>query len=153
MSEENKKKSKKAIIFTICIVIAAALSVFLVSTLVTGNSSNNNKNALDNNNTTESPSSTESNTAPANGPIEEKNGLTLNLYVGHGLDGSSYGTEEIFSTMKSSTLPTYGECFIVAVNNEITGEVIKIFSATGYELKMAFAGNSLDDVLEKFDIN
>ena len=93
------------------------------------------------------------NSVAANGPIEEKNGLTLNSYTGHGLDGSTYGTKEIFSTMKSSTLPTYGECFIVAVNNETTGEVIKIFSATGYELKMAFAGNCLDDVLERIDID
>lgn len=84
-----------------------------------------------------------------NGPIEEKNGLVLNAYDGHGLDGSSYGTKEIFSVMKSSELPTYGECYIVAINNETTGEVIKIFSATGYELKMAFAGNCLDDVIEK----
>lgn len=86
-----------------------------------------------------------------NGPIEEKNGLVLNAYDGHGLDGSSYGTKEIFSVMKSSELPTYGECYIVAINNETTGEVIKIFSATGYELKMAFAGNCLDDVIEKFE--
>lgn len=102
-------------------------------------------------NAEESAAINKSSQAPAkNGPIEEKNGLVLNAYDGHGLDGSSYGTKEIFSVMKSSELPTYGECYIVAINNETTGEVIKIFSATGYELKMAFAGNCLDDVIEKF---
>lgn len=171
-SEKKHKNPKKYILmaacFTIIVIIAIpVISKFAVSDTEKSNapkSSISDEYAKDNgksrdltdNGKVSNDKNAESEivqSAAANGPIEEKNGLTLNSYTGHGLDGSSYGTKEIFSTMKSSTLPTYGECYIVAVNNETTGEVIKIFSATGYELKMAFAGNSLDDVLEKFDIN
>lgn len=161
--EKKHKKPKKYILMAACFAIIVIIAIPVISKFAV--SSPEKSNAPENSVSDEyaktnckvsNDKNAESETvrsAATNGPIEEKSGLTLNAYTGHGLDGSSYGTKEIFSTMKSSTLPTYGECYIVAVNNETTGEVIKIFSATGYELKMAFAGNSLDDVLKKFNIN
>lgn len=163
--KKKKKSSKKYILTAACLAVVILVSVPVISKIVKSNqkdtgpsdssiSENLVEKASDKtDNDSDSRKEETVNNVAANGPIEEKNGLTLNSYTGHGLDGSTYGTKEIFSTMKSSTLPTYGECFIVAVNNETTGEVIKIFSATGYELKMAFAGNCLDDVLERIDID
>lgn len=170
--EKKHKKPKKYILMAACFAIVVIIAIPVISKFAVSSpeKSNTPENSiydeyakdngksrdLTDNGKASNDKNTESETvqsATSNGPIEEKNGLTLNSYTGHGLDGSSYGTKEIFSTMKSSILPTYGECYIVAVNNETTGEVIKIFSATGYELKMAFAGNSLDDVLERIDIN
>lgn len=168
--KQKKKNSKKYILTAACLAVVILVSVPVISKVVKSNQKDagpsdssisenlvekaSDKKASDKtDNDSDGRKKETVNSVAANGPIEEKNGLTLNSYTGHGLDGSTYGTKEIFSTMKSSTLPTYGECFIVAVNNETTGEVIKIFSATGYELKMAFAGNCLDDVLERIDID